>query len=96
MRVVYRARALAELRAIQEWIARDSPERGRRVTERIVDSVVDILARHLEAGRLTSVPNIRRWPVRGLPYLVIYRLDPDLERIVVIGVLHAARNRRWE
>ncbi len=95
MKVVYRGRALAELAAIQDWIAQDSPGRALYIADRIVKSITGTLSRHPYAGRLTSGRNIRRWPVRGLPYIVIYRVDTEQDRIVVIGVLHAARNGRW-
>ncbi|MGQ0742092.1 MAG: type II toxin-antitoxin system RelE/ParE family toxin [Alphaproteobacteria bacterium] len=43
-------------------------------------------------GRKGKIPNTREWIVRGLPYVVVYRIQDDA--IVILAVFHSAQQRR--
>ncbi len=96
MKVRYRASVVAELKEIHDWIARDSLDRANDVTARIVRAIDETLAVHPLIGRKIGNGEIRRWPIRGLPYLVIYRVDAQRGCVVIMGVLHGARDRSWD
>jgi plasmid stabilization system protein ParE len=66
----YTVRAAAELEAALAYIAEHSPDGARRVMTRL-QAVVELLAQHPHAGRLTTKGNLRR--------IVAYPLSiPDL------------------
>jgi toxin ParE1/3/4 len=62
--------------------------------DRFVAAVDRLFARLIEFPRsaplVAGYPSVRRTVVRGFPYVVFYRHQPD--RIEVLRVLHAARS----
>jgi plasmid stabilization system protein ParE len=84
--------ARRHLRAIQDYIGRDSPFYARRMVARIVDRSEQI-ARFPESGRIA--PEYIRDDVREVfedPYRIMYRIKKDA--VHVIAVVHSARNWR--
>ena len=91
MKVEWTATARRHLRAIHDYIARDSPFYAQRMVARIIDRSEQI-AHFPQSGR--AVPEYSRGDVRELfedPYRIIYRIRRDAIR--VIAVIHGAR--RW-
>ncbi|HEY0371897.1 MAG TPA: type II toxin-antitoxin system RelE/ParE family toxin [Thermoanaerobaculia bacterium] len=75
MKVEWTATARRHLRAIHDYIARDSQFYARRVVGRIVDRS-DQIAQFPEAGRM--VPEYTRGDVREIfeePYRIMYRSE---------------------
>ena len=83
-------RALANLDAEAEYIARDSPATVRRVVGTIQRSV-QYLARYPGLGRLGRVEGTRELVVPGTPYVIPYRVRGG--RVEVLRVFHGAR--KW-
>jgi toxin ParE1/3/4 len=86
----YTVRAAAELEAALAYIAEHSPDGARRVMTRL-QAVVELLAQHPHAGRLTTKGNLRRIVAYPYPYLIYYRATPT--GIIIHGVRHASRRR---
>jgi plasmid stabilization system protein ParE len=87
----YKARALADLEAIYDYIAQDDPTAARRVVQRIVRSIGRLAIIPL-SGRPGVVRGSRILAVPGLPYVVIHRVRENT--VDIIAVLHSARRRR--
>jgi plasmid stabilization system protein ParE len=89
MNVYWTEAALADLRAVQSYIARRSPRYAEAMVQRIIDRT-DSLSQHALIGAV--VPEYDAEILRELlesPYRIIYRVLP--EQIDIIAVIHAAR-----
>jgi toxin ParE1/3/4 len=87
-RVVWTARALADLRSIKDYIARDSPFYARVQVERIRSAALHI-GRFPEIGRrLPEFPEESWREILTGNYRVIYRAEPEGERVFVLAVVH--------
>jgi addiction module RelE/StbE family toxin len=81
--------AVEDIRAIREFIERDSPRYGRLVAERLVESTSRI-ALFPKAGRV--VPEIGREDVREIivgEYRIVYRLEAEVA--VLLTVFRSSR-----
>ena len=87
MKVRYTSRALRHRWPIYSTEAR-SPQGAANVKERL-RAVIDLVADHPEAGRVTNKGPLRRVVVSPYPYVVFYQSDPT--GIVIHGVRHSAR-----
>jgi toxin ParE1/3/4 len=80
----------AEIEAIGDWIARDNPAAARSMIERLY----------------RRCRSLDRFPERGRPYgatyraldegryVIVYRVETDPRRVIVVAVLHASRDIR--
>ncbi len=91
MRLVFDDRALDDLEQIFDWIAIDSPTNAERVVGRLFSSAELLLSFPL-MGRLGQVTGTFEWVVPRLPYVLVYEVDEDEQRVIVIAVLHGARD----
>jgi toxin ParE1/3/4 len=90
VRIVWRRQALADLAALQAYIAQDDAQAARRIAQRIVGAV-EGLASLPGIGRPGRVEGTRELVIARTPYIVPYRLKADEAQI--LRVYHAAR--RW-
>ncbi len=90
MRLRWTQAALADLTAIRDYIAEESPEGASVVARRILDSL-EQLEQLPRIGRPGRVPNTRELVVGRTPYLVAYRVKGDF--IELLRVLHGAQ--KW-
>lgn len=44
-------------------------------------------------GRLLLRSGMRLWPVRGLPYVITYYVESEIDTLVILSVMHGARRR---
>lgn len=89
MRLRYTLPALADLNAVLDHIAAQSPQGARRVQRRI-QAITELLTLHPGIGRRTDDPAIRRMAASPCPYLTFYEaMDTE---IVIHAVRHAARD----
>ncbi|MDP1634170.1 MAG: type II toxin-antitoxin system RelE/ParE family toxin [Gallionellaceae bacterium] len=80
--------ALADLRGIHAYIARDNPAAAGRVIKNIRESV-DILKEHPGIGRAGRLEGTRELVIRQYPYIVAYRsIDPAVH---ILAVVHTSR-----
>ena len=80
--------ALADLRGIHDYIARDNPAAARRVIKKIRDSV-DILKEHPGICRTGRLEGTRELVISQYPYIVAYRLVDAA--VHVLAVVHTSR-----
>jgi toxin ParE1/3/4 len=84
----YTLPALADLSAILDYIAAQSPQGARRVQARI-RTLTELLLLHPHIGRRTNDPAIRRMTTTPYPYLIFYEATET--EIIIHAVRHAAR-----
>jgi toxin ParE1/3/4 len=91
-RPIFYAAARQDLHDIATWIGRDNPEAARRVLRRILQTIESLqsLPRLSRPGRARGA--LERLVPRT-PYVVVFRLQPHLETVVVMAIVHAARSR---
>lgn len=90
LRVRWLRKALANLEAHAQYIARDNPDAARRVVAAIERSVA-VVARYPASGRPGRVDGTRELVVPGAPYILPYRVRG--QAVEILRVLHAAR--KW-
>ena len=92
MRVILREAAYADLEQIFAWIAKDNPRSASSVVSEIFESIerLEIVP---EIGRNGKVNRTREWVVRGLPYIVVYSIDKSRNLVIIVGIVHVARDR---
>jgi toxin ParE1/3/4 len=92
MELVFDDRAVADLEDIFNWITLDSPAAAKIVTRRLFSSI-ELLISFPFMGHAGRHPGAFEWVVPRLPYVVVYEVDRDQERVVVTAVFHGARDR---
>jgi toxin ParE1/3/4 len=90
VRVTWLRKAIANLEAEAEHIARDSPAAAVRVVARITEAV-DKLRRYPYLGRAGRVPGTRELETPGTSYIVPYRVRDD--SVEILRIFHTSR--RW-
>lgn len=89
-RLVWDDRALADLDAVADYIAHDSPGAAIRVVEDIQTFAL-LLEWSPFLGRTTGRPHIRSLVIKKRPYVLIYTIEGDEVRI--LSVVHQRRDR---
>ncbi|MBV5350230.1 type II toxin-antitoxin system RelE/ParE family toxin [bacterium] len=90
MSLHWTAESLERLAEIEDFIARDSPERAVRFIELIIDHATELLPNNPQAGRV--VPEIARPDIRELifkGYRIVYQVKPD--KIEILSVFEGHR-----
>lgn len=91
MRVGWSPSAVADLKAIVEWIEQDRDlETADRIARTIYDAVQSLRTMPYR-GRYGRLENTRELVIARLPYIVIYQVFE--ERLTILNVLHEAQ--RW-
>ena len=91
--VFWSAAALADLEAAVSYIAMDNPTAALKVLDRIEKKATNL--GRTGTGRRGRVAGTYEKSVTRLPYIVAYamqRLPSGGERIVIVCVIHSARN----
>ena len=83
-------RAVRRLDQVGAHIARDDPQAAARVVARIV-SAVGLLSEQPAMGRVGRVPGTRELVFADVPYIVPYRVGPDV--VEILTVMHTAQ--KW-
>jgi addiction module RelE/StbE family toxin len=78
-----------DLDAIAAYIGQDSPAAAARVVLELIDRAETLLARHQALGRPGRVLGTRELVIRGLPYVIPYRVRDNF--IEILRVLHTSR-----
>lgn len=89
MRLRYTSPALADLAAILDYIAAQSPQGVAHVQDRL-RKLIDLLPSYPRIGLRTEDPTIRRLIATPYPYLVFYEIGD--EEIIIHAIRHAARD----
>ena len=91
MNILVREAAYADLEGIHAYIAQESPASANPVIQHILDGI-ERLGIFPSLGRRGILEGTREWVVRGLPYIIVYRIDKALAEVTVIGVFHGAQD----
>lgn len=89
MIVRFTPRALRHIDKIAAHIATENPFAAQRVVTRIRE-VAQMLADTPFLGTRSIRPGTRKLLVRGLPYIVVYRVRSN--SVEILSVFHGARN----
>jgi toxin ParE1/3/4 len=89
LKVRYTLPALADLEAIMDYLASQSPQGATRIKARL-KSLVELLPAHPRLGTRTDDAAIRRLVVTPYPYLIFYEVAED--EITIHAVRRAGRN----
>jgi toxin ParE1/3/4 len=65
---------------------------AENVVQRILSSI-ERLAFFPRRGRTGVEPGTRELPVRGLPYILVYKVDDDAGQVAIIAIFHGAMDR---
>ena len=90
MRVRWLRKAIANLDAEAEYIARDSPPAADRIVAKITQAI-EGLRQHPSMGRPGRVPGTRELVIPDTPYIIPYRVRVD--SLEILRIFHASR--RW-
>jgi addiction module RelE/StbE family toxin len=93
MKLSVRPEAIADLQDIRDYIARDSPRAARSVVSRIWQTMQQTIKSSPYIGRNGRDKGTREHPVRGLPYIVVYEIAEERNLVIVLSVVHGARDR---
>jgi addiction module RelE/StbE family toxin len=95
MKVIIRKAAQDDLDQIAAWISKDNPRAAVSMVSRIRDHM-DLLEEDKLAhmGRPGLIEGTRE--LVEYPYIIIYRVDEELSEVVVLSIVHGARDREGE
>lgn len=88
----YTLEALAHLDTIHSYIEAHNPVAAQRVIARI-RAAAERLREFPKIGHRGLVTGTFEWPVKGLPYIIVYELDPGADQVIILGVFHGAQDR---
>jgi toxin ParE1/3/4 len=92
MRVTFNPSASDELDDIFAWIAQDSPRAASAMVARIEAKVMRLETSQLaHMGRPGFVEGTRE--LIEYPYIIVYKVFEDRDEIVVLSIVHGARDR---
>ena len=92
MELIWDDEALADLEDIFNWIAQDSPAAAKTVVDRLFSSA-ELLIDFPFMGHVGREPDTFEWAVPKLPYIVVYEVDREQQRVIVTAVIHGAQER---
>ena len=92
MKVRFEPAARVELDHVYDWIAKDNPRAALDMVARIEAKVMGLETRELtNMGRPGLVEGTRE--LLEYPYIIVYRVDQARNEIIVVSVVHGARDR---
>ncbi|MBE7200650.1 type II toxin-antitoxin system RelE/ParE family toxin [Methylobacterium hispanicum] len=86
-------RAALRLRQIGTYLRVRDPQAARGVEQAMRDAFA-LLAEHPAAGREVH-PEVRRFVLPRLPYVIYYRVDGPDAQVTIITVRHTAQKPLW-
>jgi addiction module RelE/StbE family toxin len=95
VKLVFDELALADLESIFNWIAHDNPNAAKAVVDRLFAST-EHLATFPQMGHAGRDEGTYEWVVPQLPYIVVYEVHPERDAVIVVAVVHGARDREGE
>jgi addiction module RelE/StbE family toxin len=93
MRLVFDTKAIADFESIRQFISHENPRAADTVLEHLLAAALKLVA-FPGMGREGEEAGTREFVVRGLPYLMIYKVDTRLDELVIVAVHHTSRSRR--
>jgi toxin ParE1/3/4 len=90
LKLRFTGRARAHLERIYDYISVRSPGAARRVIARIRQTA-DGLGAFPLIGHKGLLPNTLEMNVKGLPYIIVYRVEGT--EVIILAVFHGAQDR---
>jgi len=91
MNVIWSVELVADLISLRAYIAEHDPAAARRMAQRIIELIEDVLVANPHIGCPGRVSGTRESVITKTPYIVPYRVRNDA--LEVLRVYHGAR--RW-
>jgi toxin ParE1/3/4 len=92
MKITFEPAARDELNDIFDWIAKDNPGAARKMIGQIEEKITRLATSNLaHMGRPGPVEDKRE--LIQYPYIIVYRVDDRAQEIVIISIVHGARDR---
>jgi toxin ParE1/3/4 len=92
MKLVVRDEAAQDLEDILDWISADNPIAAIALVRRIRRKIDDLLSPELaQMGRPGRDKGTRE--LIEYPYVIVYEVDETANELIVLAVLHGARDR---
>jgi addiction module RelE/StbE family toxin len=92
MKVKFEPAARDDLDRLYAWITKDNPRAALEMVARIEAKVMGLETRELtNMGRPGLVEGTRE--LLEFPYIIVYRVDQVRNEIIVVSVVHGARER---
>jgi addiction module RelE/StbE family toxin len=92
MKLLFDEAALADLKQIFDWIARDNRRAADDLVTRIFDKVERLTTPELtDMGRPGADPGTRE--LIEYPYIIVYEVRDDRGEIVVLAVMHGPQEK---
>ena len=88
--IVWSPLALARLREIRAYVAKDKPDAAARLATRIV-SLVEALREHPFLGRIGAKQSIRELVIGGTPYVVLYEIQA--RSVIISTIWHGKQHK---
>ncbi len=92
MRVIIEESAIADIDGLAAWVAKDSPQAARSRVEKILKTI-ERLNLFPEMGHEGMDDGTYERGVSGTPYIVVCEVRKKPSAVLVIAVLHGARDR---
>jgi plasmid stabilization system protein ParE len=92
MRVIIEETAVADIDALAAWIAKNSTQSARLVVQRILHTI-ERLGLFPEMGHEGRDEGTYERGVPDTPYIVVYEVRKKPSAVLVVSVVHGARDR---
>ena len=92
MRVIIEESAVADIDGLAAWVAKDSPQGARSMVENILQTI-ERLNLFPEMGHEGKEKGTYERGVSGTPYIIVYEVRKKPSAVLVIAVVHGARDR---
>ena len=92
MKLRYTERAIADLEAIQAYVAVDNPSAATKLGKRI-RGAIELLESFPELGRPGRFAGTRVLLVARTPYAVYYTVEARLGEVVILHIRHGRRRQ---
>lgn len=92
MKLRFTRRATADLAAIADYLAAESPGASRRVRDAILEAC-RLASRFPDIGRRQSVSGVRRLVTRRYAYSIYYLPDHDAGVVAILSIQHPRREQ---
>ena len=89
--IIWSPLALARLREIRAFVAKDKPSVAEHLATRMV-AMVEALRSHPHLGRVGPQPGIRELVIGGTQYVILYRVRG--RRVTISTIWHGKRRKR--
>jgi plasmid stabilization system protein ParE len=92
MRVILEESAVADIDQLAAWVAKDSPQAARTMIRKVLDAV-ERLSLFPDLGHEGRDKGTYERTVSGTPYIIVYEIRRKPSGVLVIAVVHGARDR---